>query len=565
MGNGYLGINKHRLSIKLKAVAFILVMVVVMFATLGGVCYLVLGNILAAEAAQTLNNSAQKYSAEIDNQLYRAEDLVTGVDTYITENLGSAQDIADIGMRNDLQKGFEEFFVSSAGNDPYIISCYMTFNPEIVGDGTQGFLYCRNYAGMFEESEVTDVLAFSEGNMNEVGWFYHPLENREAMWIDPYYCPACDAVVISYVVPVYKDNVLVGVAGVDMGMEALINYASGFNVAGGEAFLKSKDGTVHFHKDYLDDSGNIHGDIVDDITENADKMSLPKTDDIVIRLNHEGKDSVMAFDTLENGMKLVVCAECSEVFASKIVLLRWLVAFAVILSIMMIGVTYYYANKITGSLKELTDASNRIANGDFRVNLPEIKSDDEIADLTRSIRAVINSLKNYTVDMESKAYVDQMTKVKNKSAYNSTVESLDEQIKDGVARFAVVMCDLNYLKVINDKYGHNAGDDAITKAAQIICEHFPLSSVFRTGGDEFVVILTGRDFKVRQKLISDFTEHLKRLDSNPNNINNISISFGASEFHAGEDPDYNTVFRRADDRMYLMKQDIHKKHGTGLR
>ena len=560
-----MGLKNRNISLKYKFVIIILVMVVVSFALMGTVCYLFLGSILDDASNKNLNHTVQQYALQIDNKLYRIEDEVNGVEAFVSGSLESSDEIADSDTRMEFQKDFEQYFVSVAGSNPDVTACYMTFNPELTGDGTQGFYYCKNSDGVLAQSEVTDVLKFSSVDMDEAGWFYRPLEKREALWIEPYYSDKCGAMVISYVVPIYKGDVLIGVVGIDMDFDKLVSYVGNFTVLdGGEAYIKSKDGSIHYLSNtFTKDKATSDKDYV--ITGNVGKMTQVRTDKSVVRYEYEGTDNVMAFDSLSNGMKLVIHVESAEAYSARRTLLGWIFAFGIVLGALMLGVAYYYASRLTRSLRDLTEASHKIANGDFKTSLPEVTTNDEVADLTRSMKTVVESLKTYTVNMESKAFVDQMTKVKNKSAYNGMVESIDEQIKDGVARFAVVMCDLNYLKVTNDRYGHNAGDEAITRAAHIICEHFPLSQVFRIGGDEFVVILTEHDFKIRQKLIYDFGEHLKELGNEPGDIHNISLSFGASEFHAGEDLDYNAVFKRADERMYQMKQELHRKHGIGLR
>ena len=56
--------------------------------------------------------------------------------------------------------------------------------------------------------------------------------------------------------------------------------------------------------------------------------------------------------------------------------------------------------------------------------------------------------------------------------------------------------DLNNLKTINDTYGHDKGNIAIMKLANMICEVFSKSPVFRIGGDEFAVILFKKDYRI---------------------------------------------------------------------
>ena len=79
----------------------------------------------------------------------------------------------------------------------------------------------------------------------------------------------------------------------------------------------------------------------------------------------------------------------------------------------------------------LRNASNRIAGGSFDVKLPPV-TNDEIGELTGSFQTVIDHLRAYTGEMESLAYVDQMTRVKNKAAFCNLKMDIDEMIKDGL-------------------------------------------------------------------------------------------------------------------------------------
>ena len=72
------------------------------------------------------------------------------------------------------------------------------------------------------------------------------------------------------------------------------------------------------------------------------------------------------------------------------------------------------------------------------------------------------------------------------------VEELKETMKTNKhTKFALVECDINGLKGINDTYGHEIGDVYIVNSCRGICSVFKHSPVFRIGGDEFVVILQG--------------------------------------------------------------------------
>ena len=155
---------------------------------------------------------------------------------------------------------------------------------------------------------------------------------------------------------------------------------------------------------------------------------------------------------------------------------------------------------------------------------------------------------NETREMANK---DPLTGAKSKHAYASGEKAFDEQIAEGSAKdFAVVVCDVNGLKKINDTKGHKAGDEYIRKACTMICDIFQHSPVYRIGGDEFVVTLTGRDYVIRKELV------LALHDRSVENIGNdgVVVSGGYSDYRPDEDKSFHDVFQRADKLMYEEKQ-----------
>ncbi len=149
------------------------------------------------------------------------------------------------------------------------------------------------------------------------------------------------------------------------------------------------------------------------------------------------------------------------------------------------------------------------------------------------------------------ALTDPLTGVKSKHAFLSREKEIDASIEAGTAEpFAVAVCDVNGLKVINDTLGHKAGDEYIRSACRMICDIFQHSPVFRTGGDEFVVIMRGRDYNIRMELVQALhdrsVEHIGK--------NEVVVSGGLSEYSAGADASFRQVFERADALMYEEKK-----------
>ena len=159
------------------------------------------------------------------------------------------------------------------------------------------------------------------------------------------------------------------------------------------------------------------------------------------------------------------------------------------------------------------------------------------------------------------AFTDALTGVKSKLAYTETETEINERIASGTeAPFSVVVCDVNGLKYINDNFGHKKGDECIKKAAAMICGLFMHSPVYRTGGDEFVIILSDADYinrtVIMQKLHELSVQHIQTGE--------VVVSAGISDYEPGQTHSFKSVFEKADSLMYEEKK-LLKSMGAATR
>ena len=152
------------------------------------------------------------------------------------------------------------------------------------------------------------------------------------------------------------------------------------------------------------------------------------------------------------------------------------------------------------------------------------------------------------------ANTDALTGVKNKHAF------LEEEVRiDGLIAqrrqppFALVIFDVNDLKKVNDTAGHQAGDQYLRNSCAIICDVFKHSPVYRVGGDEFAVIVSGRDYEH----IDDLIQEIRRHNVEASQHGGIVIACGMSRF--ADDACVATVFERADHGMYENKNALKSR------
>ena len=151
---------------------------------------------------------------------------------------------------------------------------------------------------------------------------------------------------------------------------------------------------------------------------------------------------------------------------------------------------------------------------------------------------------------------DELTHTKNKTAYNEMEVELQHLIEDGSEPFGIVVCDIIGLKMINDTEGHKAGDDYIKASCSLICRTFQHSPVFRIGGDEFAVVLRGREYSNRERLLLSLQRQAEeniRMGEGP------VVASGLAEYQKNTDRTVEDVFNRADNQMYEEKNHLKEQ------
>ena len=161
--------------------------------------------------------------------------------------------------------------------------------------------------------------------------------------------------------------------------------------------------------------------------------------------------------------------------------------------------------------------------------------------------------------LENRAFRDTLTGLLNRNAYYDYNKKLDAQITAGDAQFSIIMVDVNNLKKMNDNYGHERGNIYLKNAADLIASVFGTENLYRIGGDEFVVVMEGkqrqaesthllREFRAR---IRDFQE-MKGLKP----WEQVYAAAGIADYTQGKDTSTEDVLKRADMAMYTEKVEM---------
>jgi diguanylate cyclase (GGDEF)-like protein len=183
----------------------------------------------------------------------------------------------------------------------------------------------------------------------------------------------------------------------------------------------------------------------------------------------------------------------------------------------------------------------------------ESRQPDSLHDEVARLRATIKRLEDKVVELDRLAHLDPLVGVMNRRGLMRELEAMIARHERQDLPAAVLFVDLDALKSINDRFGHDVGDAALVKVAQVLlCGVRICDCVARLGGDEFCVLLERSD----ESSARDTAERLVELVAGAEfsfagQRMPLSISVGMTLLECGDTP--HDVLARADRAMYRVK------------
>lgn len=519
------------------------------FAIIMGLVSVSLVSRLSKEDSRLLMRQiCDKEALRFDNKLNLVEHSVNMVYEYANELCGIQGKYNNVYSREytDLVR---ELAVSVAERTDGAMAVYFRYNPEIVGNGKSGFFWSkRTEESDFEEEEPTDILAYNANDTEHVGWFFVPKQSGQPLWMTPYYNQNLDVFMISYIIPFYlKNGEFVGVIGMDIDFNSIMEIAGEVDLyeTGEVALVDTSEHLVYYSENGQAKMQKLSNSLYNHIT------TINKSSELLEMTEPDGSVSVICCDRLANGMKLFVSVPLQEINANRDRLIVWFIVLSVFTFVVALVLISNNTARIIQPLKKLTEITSRYAQGDWSENYISSTS-DEIQDLSEGIATMAKTTQSYIQRINNIARTDVLTGLKNKTYYLEYMESLTAEKKEETLPYAVVVMDLNLLKMVNDTYGHEMGDRVLKEAGDYISRIFQGSMVFRIGGDEFVALLTGESFDNREDLCHRFEEQMGYPVPGAEQIR-LFISYGMAVWGM-DGMNYEELFQLADERMYAMKK-----------
>ena len=253
-------------------------------------------------------------------------------------------------------------------------------------------------------------------------------------------------------------------------------------------------------------------------------------------------------------IKSVIVRNAYSLFLIQLVL-------AFILSSIVAGAFYLVIGKNLLRIAQFIKTDNPGENHQPLTLQRNLKKRDELQMLIDYLNEMRNRIKNTVKEIKELSHTDQLTGLYNRRFFEEELKRLDTLRN---LPLSLIMVDVNGLKLTNDAFGHEAGDQLLQKVAQVLKEECRADDIIaRIGGDEFVILLPKTDHlqvaTLGERLIgATGKEEIKNLP--------VSASFGWDTKNSQKE-DIETVFKRAEDYMYskkAYKKDSQRQHSLQI-
>jgi diguanylate cyclase (GGDEF)-like protein len=225
---------------------------------------------------------------------------------------------------------------------------------------------------------------------------------------------------------------------------------------------------------------------------------------------------------------------------------------------LVVGVGLFVLGIVTRELRALAEAARRVGDGQPGQMIRTRRS-DELGDLARSFD-----------DMQLRLLTDQLTGLSNREAVHRRIEDrINQHRRRGDARpFAVLFADFNQFKQINDRHGHDVGDEVLREMGQRLRQGVRTGDmVARYAGDEFVVLLDAIDSRrdaetARRHLDAQLRQPLAALQGLGESAQTLQGAAIGLALYPEDGQDVTSLVKRADEDMYRRKAEDPSKAAT---
>ena len=388
-------------SLKNKIIAIIVLITSFVAIITGALSISTTNYITRLEAKKLLLLSCELNRTQLNSIITRIEQSVDTLSVITTNNLSDTQAFkqSDAYVESYTQS-IEKTVLDFANNTQGALSVYVRYNPEFTAP-TSGLFFVRSDANStFEKVTPTDFSMYDPSDTAHVGWYYTPVQNQAATWLDPYLNANINVYMVSYVVPIFKDGESIGVVGMDIDFTTFQNLVNEIKLYDtGYGILTSAENTVLVHKT-LPMGTNLQDEQYSAINRILSDTKLQNT---AQEYTFDNQTKSLSYTILENGMKLILAAPIKEIYSSSMILCLQILIVSLASILIAIILSIIFSKKLIKPITLLTDIIEKTSKFNFipTTNTKRLYAlKDETGTMARSIHTMRQALRGMVSNID---------------------------------------------------------------------------------------------------------------------------------------------------------------------
>ena len=423
-------------SIRTTLILCMLLPIVIAFILLGGTLTVYMNNISITDGNTNMLSSAKQTAESVDSVLGLIEAKVNLLAMAGNILADEGKIIAkDKDYFQTYEKEMNTVVIKATEDIPGLVASYIRYDPFLTYGTSGTFFTDADNDGKPEAVTPTDLAAYDPSDMEHVGWFYTPLKNKKATWMEPYFNANINKTIISYVSPVYlQSGKDFGVLGVDFDfayLNKLLDEHQKYHEK--ECFLLNEDGKILFHPDYTE--GENFGEILGGKYKKVLAEILSKEEGYV----NEGsaKNAVLlGYHALSNGWKIVITPSHKAIYGDIEILKNTLFIFISVYLLFMLALSVILGNRQARPILSLTKSVKKLSEGSLDEEI-KVRSKNEIGALAKGLRQLVGQLKEYRL------YIQEITDSLNEMQDGNLDIRLKNEYTGEFTKIKVALLDLS--------------------------------------------------------------------------------------------------------------------------
>ena len=369
-----------------------------------------------------LNLTADKKMLELNASFTATEKAVLSSRDYILRTIDEERILRDAKYEKAYMDDLKKEMSTLASLSPDIMTLYFRMNIDRFG-GMRGIFQEKQAESGFLSIKPTDIKKYSVTDTEHVGWYYEPIWAKKPIWTAPYDNQNIGTQMISFIAPIYRKGLLLGIVGMDIKLASIKNIIDSLPLEDQVCILLGKNKAIVYYNNAHTNSGpsgNVEQSaevslITEAFSENkADSIQKFRWKSLMHWgvMRHLENDMSIVLGVSENAMKRAFKTIISPLWIS----LSIAVAFTAILLWLALW-------RIIMPIKKITEATHKLSRGELGIKI-NYHSKNELGKLSENISMMTSQMQEYINHIREQTKNERAAKERAEAASQSKSEFL---------------------------------------------------------------------------------------------------------------------------------------------